>query len=167
MMAALGVVLMLLGGVLAVLTYAAPLIASICLIPVLTEFGSVRAWLCYVASAVLCVLLCPDKELAFFYVFLGYYPIIRPLFERIGSKPLRFAAKLLYFAAVVGLLYLFLCFVLRLDAVIKEMGEAGAVMNVLFFVGITLCLLIYDFALGTVRLLYERRIRPKLRFLRS
>ncbi|MBQ4341198.1 MAG: hypothetical protein II756_01695, partial [Clostridia bacterium] len=63
MMAALGAALMLLGGVLAVFTYAAPLLASVCLIPVLREFGKKSAWLCWLATAVICVLLCPDKEL--------------------------------------------------------------------------------------------------------
>lgn len=166
MMAALGVVLMLAGSVLAVLTYAAPLLASICLIPVLAEFGSGRAWLCYIVSAVLCVLLCPDKELAFFYVFLGYYPIVRPYFMRISSRLARVPAKLVFFAVIVGLLYLFLCFVLRLDAVLKEMGEAGALMNALFFIGLTACLMIYDVALGTAEQFYMKRIRPKLRFLK-
>lgn len=165
MMAALGVVLMLFGSVLAVLTYAAPLLASLCLIPVLHEFGKGRAALCYIASAVLSALLCPDKELAFFYVALGYYPIIRPLFLRIPSKALRFLAKLAFFAVVTGALYAFLYFVLRLDAVMKDLGEAGTVMNVVFFAGLTLCLLIYDMGLAVIDLLYIRRIRPKLKFL--
>lgn len=165
MMAALGVVLMLLGGVLAVLTYAAPLIASVCLIPVLSEFGRGRAWLCYLASAVLSVLLCPDKELAFFYVFIGYYPILRPLFMSICRAPLRALAKLGFFAVSEGLLYLFLCLVLRLEAVLADMGEMGAAMNAVFFVGLLLCLLVYDAALGVAERLYRDRLRPKLRFL--
>ena len=165
MMAALGVVLMLFGSVLAVLTYAAPLLASLCLLPVLHEFGRGRALLCYIASAVLSALLCPDKELAFFYVFLGYYPILRPFFLRIDSKVLRFIAKLLFFAAVIGILYAFLCFVLRLDAVLKDLGEAGTVMNIVFFGGLTVCMLIYDAGVAVCELLYIRRIRPKLKFL--
>ena len=165
-MAALGVVLMLFGAVLAVLTYAAPLLASVCLIPVLIEFGKTRAWLCYIASAVLCVLLCPDKELAFFYVFMGFYPIIRPYFMRITAKPARILLKLLFFIAMTGLLYLFLCFVLRLDAVMDELGEMGALMNAVFFAAMIACLLIYDIALSSAQTIYIRRIRPKLSLLK-
>ena len=165
MMAALGVVLMLIGSVLAVLTYAAPLIASVCLIPVLTEYGKGKALLCYIASAILAVLLSPDKELAFFYVFLGYYPILRPLLTRIGPKAARFIVKLVFFALVIGALYLFLYFVMRLDVVMKDLSDNGMLLNVLFFAGLTLCMLIYDAALGVCELLYLRRIRPKLKFL--
>ena len=165
MMAALGVVLMLFGSVLAVLTYAAPLLASICLLPVIREFGSGRAWLCYIASAILSALLCPDKELAFFYVFLGYYPIIRPLFSRITSKALRVIVKLVFFGLVIGVLYAFLYFVMRLDAVMKDIGEAGLLMNAAFFGGLTVCMLVYDAGVAVCGLLYERRIRPKLKFL--
>lgn len=165
MMAALGAALMLLGGVLAVFTYAAPLLASVCLIPVLREFGKKSAWLCYTATAVICVLLCPDKELAFFYALFGYYPVIRGAFVRIRSKPLRLLLKLLYFAAAEAALYAFLCFVLRLDAVLSELQSTAAFLNVLFFLGLLAALLVYDAALGVAFTLYESRIRPKLRFL--
>ena len=164
-MAALGAVIMLVGGVLALLTYASPLFASACLIPVLMEFGASRAWLCYIASAVLICLLSPDKELAFFYVFLGYYPIIRPCFLRIPGRVLRAAVKLAYFAAVTALLYVFLYYVLKLEAVTQELGSAGVWMNVLFFAGMTFCLLIYDLVVGYAERFYTLKLRPKLRFL--
>lgn len=165
MMAALGAVLMLFGSVLAVLTYAAPLLASVCLIPVLREFGSVKALLCYAVSAVLAALLAPDKELAFFYVALGYYPIIRRLFLRIRLFPVRLLVKAVFFALIIGVLYLFLYFVLKLDAVVKDLGKNGALLNVLFFAGMTVCLLVYDAALSVCEAFYEKRLRPKLKFL--
>lgn len=165
MMAALGAVLMLLGGVLAVFTYAAPLLASVCLIPVLREFGKKSAWLCWLATAVICVLLCPDKELAFFYTVFGYYPVLRGVLQRIRSKPLRIAVKLAYFAAAEAALYAFLCFVLRLDALLSELQTTAPYLNALFFLGLLAALLVYDAALGGVFRIYELRIRPKLRFL--
>ena len=45
MMAALSVVVMLLGGLVPVFTYCSPLIASILLLPVLDEYGAGKAWM--------------------------------------------------------------------------------------------------------------------------
>lgn len=164
-MAAVGVVLMLVGAMFGVLTYAAPLMASVCLIPVYTEFGKGRAWLCYLATAIIAVLLSPDKELAFFYVFIGYYPLVRQGFLRIGNRVLRVLVKLMFFAAVIAALYAFLYFVMQLEAIMKDLKESGAVMNALFFAGMTVVLLIYDKAVELSERLYVFRIRPKLRFL--
>lgn len=164
-MAALGVVIMLVGGLLGVATYCAPLLAAMCLIPVLIEFGQGFAWLTWFVTAALSALLSADKEGAFFYVFLGYYPIIRLLFSRIANRPLRFAAKLLFFIAAVAVMYLFLLFVLRLDAVTEELGSVSALVNALYFAALIAILAAYDAVLGVVENLYMRRIRPKLRFL--
>lgn len=164
-LAALGTVIMLVGGVLGVATYAAPLLASCCLIPILTEYGRGRAWLAWGVTAVLSVLLCADKECAFFYVFIGYYPIIRGRFERVGRKLVRLLLKLLFFAAAVAALYAFLCFVFRLDAVLEELSETGAAMTALFFAGMLAALMVYDAALKVAWILYERRLRPRLGFL--
>jgi len=162
LMTALGVVFMLVGAALAVAAYAAPMLASVCLIPVMIEFGKSRAWLCYIASAVLVALLSPDKELAFFYVAMGYYPIIRSLFSRISPAFLRVVVKVLYFAALIAVLYLFLCFVLKLDAVIAELQKSGPMLNILFFVLLTAAMLLYDLAVASAERIYLNKLRPKL-----
>ena len=164
-LAALGTVIMLVGGVMGIATYAAPLMASCCLIPVLFDFGRGRAWLTWLVTAVLSVLLCADKECAFFYVFICYYPVIRGFFERIRRRLPRVLLKLGFFAAAVALLYAFICFVFRLDAVLEEFSETGALMTALFFAGLIAALLVYDAALGAAWTIYERRIRPRLGFL--
>lgn len=158
-------VLMLFGSVLAVLTYAAPLLASVCLIPVIREFGSVKAWLCWAVSAVLSVLLSPDKELAFYYAAVCYYPIIRRHFLKLKPTALRIMAKTLFFMVVEAVLYVFLYFVLKLEAVVKDLGSQGAVMLILFFSGMTVCHLIYDMGLAVCESFYENKLRPKLKFL--
>ena len=38
----------------------------------------------YIFSSSLALLLAPDREAALVYAFLGYYPMIRPFFERLG-----------------------------------------------------------------------------------
>lgn len=162
---ALGVCIMLLGTMLGVMTYAAPLFASVFLIPIIYELGNTRAMLVYAATSILAVLLCAEKELAFFYVFIGYYPVIRPFFFKIKSRPIRIAAKLALFAAALVLLYALLCFVLKLDQIIDELKTASILFNVAMFAVLLLTLLVYDAALMAAEKIYVRKIRPRLRFL--
>ena len=165
-LAALGTVIMLIGGVLGVATYAAPLLASCCLIPILADIGPGRAWLCWCVTALLAVLLCADKECAFFYVFIGYYPALKGYFDRVRRRLPRILVKLLFFCAAVALLYAFLCFVFRLDALLEEMSSTSTAMTALFFAGLVAALLIYDAALNVAWMVYERRIRPRLGFIK-
>ena len=84
---ALSVVLLLVGAALQIGTYAAPMLAAFLLIPVLDEYGPKYALLLYATVSVLSVLLVPELELAFFYVFvIGYYPVLRQQLARIKVR---------------------------------------------------------------------------------
>ena len=65
------------------------------------------------------------RESALLFVFLGYYPIVKPRFDAIRRRPLRLAAKLLLAIAAVGAEYAFLLFVLRLEAVVTELSSTA------------------------------------------
>ena len=70
-MTALSVVLLCLGGVIPLAVYACPMLAS-CALLVLRERCSARyAWCCWLAVAILTLLLGPDKEAAALYLFLA------------------------------------------------------------------------------------------------
>lgn len=56
------------------------------------------------------------------FVFLGYYPLVKPKLDAIHSRALRLSTKLLLAVFAVGVDYLFLLFVLRLDAVTQELA---------------------------------------------
>ena len=86
LMAALGTVLMLSSNLIPVLTYVAPMLASLTLIPILSEFGKKYAWMTWAVTALLALLLCADREAAFFYLFIGWYPILKPALDRISSR---------------------------------------------------------------------------------
>ena len=118
---ALGVVFLCLGGIVPLALYACPILASAVLLPVRENCRRSVVWSCYAAIAVLGTLLGPDKESALLFVFLGYYPIVKPRFDAIRRRPLRLAAKLLLAIAAVGAEYAFLLFVLRLvGSVLKK-----------------------------------------------
>ena len=83
---ALAVLFLFLGGVLPLALYACPLLASACLLPVREECRASYQWCCFFAAAILGLLLGPDKESALLFCFLGYYPLVQPSLDAIGSR---------------------------------------------------------------------------------
>jgi len=162
LMAALGAVLMLTGGLIPVMTYCSPLLAGVLLIPVLREHGAKWAWMVWLVTAALSFILSADKEAAFFYLFLGYYPILKRALDRIRPAPLAFLAKLAFFTLAVGAMYAVIAFVFRLDVGLEELEELGRLAAVAFYALLVLSLMIYDVALRNLAFLYEYRLRPKL-----
>lgn len=100
--AALGLVLMFLTAVIPFGTYAFPTFAGMLLVLIVFNLGYGYALMIYFVTAVLSFLLIPDKEAALYYTaFLGFYPIIKGLIERIRLKPLQYSVKLVLFNACV------------------------------------------------------------------
>ena len=60
LMAALGVVLMMTGGLIPVMTYCSPLLAGVLLIPVMRECGVRWAWMVWIVTAALSLILSAD-----------------------------------------------------------------------------------------------------------
>ena len=132
-LAALAVVIMSLGTMIPVATYAAPMLCILLGNLVFKSCGRSVAWAWYGAVAILGLLLAPDKEAALVFAFLGYYPIVRPWRNR--KKP-AFLWKGLYFNVSVLVLYWIVLFVIGLEA--EDMGEALAMVllalgNLVFF----------------------------------
>ncbi len=166
MMTALSVVLMLLGGLIPVLLYISPLVAGLLLLAVLMEYGRKAAWLTWLAAALCVLIIGVDKEAAFFYVFVGYYPILKwDIDRRISGRWLRFAVKTLLFTGATGLMYLLLSLLFPALMLTEEFG--GLWMTVLFVLLLNACLLMYDRTLVSIAVMYDRKLRPKLRFLRK
>ena len=162
LMAALGAVLMLTGGLIPVMTYCSPLLAGVLLLPVLREHGTKWAWMVWLVTAALSLVLSADKEAALFYLFLGYYPIIKRPLDRIRPGLLSLLAKLLFFALSVGIMYSLIAFVFRLDVGLEELEELGRWAGLVFFMLLTLSMLLYDVTLKNLAILYEYRLRPRL-----
>ena len=155
LISALGVAVMMAAGLIPILTYCSPLIASLFLIPVLREFGKGRAWMTWGVTAVLSGILCADKEAAFFYIFLGYYPILKPAFDSLGR--IGWGAKLLLIAAALAAMYGLILFVLGLDIEIEGTG-----FMIALYIALVAVMLLFDFVLRKITLLYERRLRKLL-----
>jgi len=99
-MSAMCVVIMLLGALIGVGIYVAPMIAGICLIPTGKKYGvkyHISLWL---VVSILSLLIVPDVEegLIFFCLF-GFYPIVQPYFQKL-PRIARIIGKLAYFNIV-------------------------------------------------------------------
>lgn len=165
LMVALSVTLMLTGGLIPVATYCAPMAGGLLLLPIMLEYGKKAAWTAYSAVSLIALLLGADKEAAFFYIFLGYYPLLKWEIERIKSKRLRLLCKLLVFNCAIVLMYLVLGLLLNMQALVQEFTQMGAWLLLLFLAMLNVCLLLYDRLLLPMVYLYVNRIKPRLRFL--
>ena len=81
-MAALAIVIMCLGGLIPFATFVCPMLCCMITKLVLSMCGKRIAWAWYGAVAILSVLMAPDKEAAAVFVFLGYYPIVKPWMDK-------------------------------------------------------------------------------------
>ncbi|MBQ9196407.1 MAG: hypothetical protein IJ157_04105 [Clostridia bacterium] len=165
MAAALSVALMLLGGVIPAATYAVPMLCGLLLLPVLLEFDAKAAWTTYIAASLIVLMLGFDKEAAFFYIFLGYYPIVKWKLDRIASRLCRTLAKAGLFLAALAAMYGLLALLFPLAAFMREFEEMGLLSAVFFVALYVFCMLLYDRLLLPMAMIYMNRVRPRLKFL--
>ena len=137
-LAALAVAVMSLGTLIPIMTYVCPMACVLLLETVRVTCGQQVAWAWYGAVAILGLLLCPDKEAAALFLFLGYYPLVKP---KLDGKKLSWLFKGVLFNGSIGLMYFLLLRILGMKALSEEFREMGALMlaillilgNVIFF----------------------------------
>ena len=162
MASALSLALMLMGGLVPVATYAVPMLCALALLPVLLEFGKKAAWLTWAATAALGLMLGLDKEASFFYLFMGYYPIVKWRLDRVKSRAVRLAVKAALFGVALAGMYGLLALLFPMGEYLKEFGEMGWAMTGLFAAAFVGVMLLFDRLLFPASLFYMNRIRPKL-----
>ena len=162
MMTALAVAVMLLGGVIPAATFCAPALAGLALVPVFAEGGQKLALGAYAAIAALALMLCPDKEAALLFAFVGYYPVIKWRLDDMRRKWLRRGLKFLILNGAIAVMYLAVFFVLRLDQIMADYADMTRAMLVAFVVLGNVALAMYDRLLSVALVIYVRRLRPRL-----
>ena len=158
-MAALAVGVMALGGLIPMATFCCPALACLALVPVLEECGGRIAWAWFGAVAVLSCLLCPDREAAVLFLFLGYYPILRRAFARLRLRGLRILGKALFFNAAAALAYVVLIFVLGLESVEAELRQTTPVLLILTLALANLTFFLLDLLLAKVDRIWQLKRR--------
>lgn len=130
-LAALALCVMWLGGFLGIATYVSPMLCAILLQIVKNTCGNRLGWAWYGAVAILSLLVVSDREAAWVFVFLGYYPLVKPWLDR--RKP-PFLWKGLLFNGSILILYTLLLSVLGLPELQSEFAGMGRVLLILLVV---------------------------------
>lgn len=154
MMAAVSVVLMLLGAVLQLGTYAAPLLTGMVLIPIGNRYGRKYQVMLWLVISVLCFMLIPAAEQNMMFAGLfGWYPIAYPTLQKL-PRLLRLLVKLLLFNGVVIAMEALLLWVIAPEAMeLTMMLLLLALGNVTF--------LLYDYLIPKTELILRRILKLK------
>lgn len=161
--AALMIAVMLLGSILPLSTYSSPMLAGALMVPILWELGPRMGGLLYLAVSILSILMAPDKEAVFLFVFLlGWYPIARPKLQHIRSLPIRWVVKVVLFNLAAAVTYGFLLFVLTMPDLQAELADWTILFLAAFVLLGNVTLILYDILLGKLGDFYVLKLRPKL-----
>lgn len=126
-LAALALVVMCLGGLIPLATFVCPMLCILLLQLVAMLCGSRIGWAWYGAVAILSLLLGPDKEGSALFLFLGYYPLLKPKLEKL---PLPWLWKELLFNAAILVMYFLLIHFFGMAALAAEFQQMGTVLLV-------------------------------------
>lgn len=129
--AALAVVVMCLGGLIPLATFVCPMLCILLLRAVAGICGSRMGWAWYGAVAILSLLMGPDKEGSAIFLFLGFYPLVKPKLEKL---PLPWLWKGLLFNAAILLMYALLIHLFGMAALASEFAEMGTVLLIVTLV---------------------------------
>ena len=131
MLAAAAVVLMSIGTIIPVATYAAPVLCLLLCQTVLKLCGKRIAWAWYGAVAFLSLLVAPDKEAAAVFLVLGYYPILKLKLDALKGKWLW---KALYFNGSILALYWVLMNIIGMQQLLSDFEGMGLAMMALLLI---------------------------------
>ena len=163
MASALCIALMLLGAVVPVLMFIAPAVASLLIATVCVECGKTMAFTAYGAVSLLSILFVPDKEVALTFVFLlGYYPLVKPYFDRIRPALLRGAAKLLLCNGSILLMYGLVLLLVPAGSISQELKTTALIVSLSTLAMGNVAFLLYDRALRNLLQVYRLVWQPRL-----
>ena len=156
-LAALSVVLLMLGTLLSVADLTALLITSFIVLFALLSVSGVYPWLLYAVTGVLSLILVPDKLIPLLYiVFAGVYPLLKFRLDRL-PRVLSWTLKELWFnATLVG--------GAALSLFVLSSGDAELPVPLLiagFFV-MNACFILFDITLKRFVRIYFNRIEPRV-----
>ena len=160
MMAALGVVILYMGSLISVADISMAVIASLLCILATIEYGRGAAFSLFFVTAVLSVVLLPQKSPSVMYaLFFGYYPILKEMFER-KKKFISWVLKeLVFHAALIAIFFAF-------KYLLAENVQAHMIV---YITGLILCeviFVLYDIALTRLVSFYFFKLRDRFKFIR-
>lgn len=127
------------------ITYAVPCVASLTIMVVTIEYNKRWAILTYVISLLPIMLFCEGEAKLLFLCFMGFYPILKALLERLKSRPLEYIIKIICFNLSVLAIYLLSTFVFGVSY--DDLGELGKYGAAVFIALANITFIAYDFCI--------------------
>lgn len=156
--AAICLLLMFMTGLVPFSSYIFPTLAGMVLIAVSEENGLKTGFLVYAVTALLALMIVPDREaVVLFILLLGYYPMIKPILERI-PKIFAYLAKLVLANGMIVVFYYVMMYIFGVPDLLS--GWAVGIYAALGLVNFTF--LMYDYLLSQVMSIYLKWFRPKI-----
>ena len=123
MVSALSVVIMLLTNIMPSMMYVIPIITGAIVFAINEIIGKKWALGVFFVTSLISFILLADKEVALNYtLFFGYYPLLKPLYEKL-PKVLSWGVKVLTFNVALVAIALIVTFIFRLPFLDEDFGK--------------------------------------------
>lgn len=156
LMTALAAVVLILSNIVPIGLYTFPAAAGIIIYILSFTVGRSYAWASYGAVSLLSLFLCADREASLCFVcFLGFYPLLKELLEKL-PKVLAYAAKVLLFNAAAVSVYCLVIFVFSLPE--ESFNIFGIHLPAVFLTILNVIFLLYDCAVTIFFRTYGNKI---------
>lgn len=157
---ALAVTILMMGFLFPFATYVCPAMAACLLLIIVYEYGVKTGLTLYAAISCLGLMLVPDQELVFMFIFVfGLYSVIKmPLDRKLGKKT-RLIAKFAYINISLIISYGILLFIFPVAALVNEFRDYGAPFVALLVAMFWLVFFMYDKASESVLIIYIIKFR--------
>ena len=154
---ALSIIILYLGCAIEVLDLTMSAMVSLLVVVIVIEMGYKYAWMTYIATSILSIILLPQKTPAIFYTcFMGFYPIIKSYIERIKTALGRWSVKIIIGNMAIGLMFLLMSYF------VPDEFETGTLLIVTYVLAI-LAFVMYDIALTKLITFYFRMLRERVK----
>lgn len=156
MLVALGVILLGLGSLINTLDLTVAALASILCVWAVIEMGKTYAWMIWLVTSFLSLLLLPQKTPGCFYLFIGLYPILKERLERL-PRAVEWVLKIVIFHAMIALCWL----VLRIFVPEEAALEFGWLLLATYALALV-AFLLYDYALTKLISFYLQKLQKRI-----
>lgn len=159
---ALCVAIMAFSSIIPFSTYYIPMIAGAVVVAIVIEVDKRYAFFVYVTVSVLSAILIPNKEATVMYIlFMGYYPILKGVFEGRLKLLAEWVLKLLTFNISMILIFLIGIHILGIPK--EEYTIGGIYLPWVFLLFGNVMFLLYDLMLSQLVKFYIIKIQPQLK----
>ena len=136
------------------ITFAVPAVAGLLMISVFAELGAVWGFSAFIVSAVTSFFMSDKTSWLLFVCFFGFYPVLKPVIEKIKKPTFEWALKFVLFNLSAFVCYGIEVLIIGLKLETWLLAAAWALGNIAF--------VLYDIAVSRIAAFYYLRLHSKI-----